>query len=45
MLAYFKDLVSLEGKKNELEKELGRDPTYKEWAGYVGCSIYNLYAR
>jgi hypothetical protein len=45
VLSYLKDLLSLEDKKNELAKELGRAPTHEEWANYVGCSIYQLYAR
>jgi len=40
-----KDLLALETKKAELEKQLGRTPTHEEWADYVGISVFLLYAR
>eukprot|EP00250_Pteridium_aquilinum_P019389 c24410_g1_i1 orf=690-1787(-) len=39
------DLIALEKKKSELESELGRAPSYQEWADHIGCSICHLYAR
>lgn len=39
------DLLALETKKAELEKQLGRTPTHEEWADYVGISVLLLYAR
>lgn len=42
---HVQDLLGLETKRDELEKQLGRTPTHQEWADYVGISVFLLYAR
>ncbi|KAH9550914.1 hypothetical protein CY35_10G097000 [Sphagnum magellanicum] len=39
------DLLSLQEKRNELEKHIERIPTDQEWADSVGISLVKLYAR
>lgn len=39
------DLLCLEKKKEELTQSLGKMPSDRQWAEYVGCSVFQLYAR
>ncbi|KAG0567936.1 hypothetical protein KC19_7G173200 [Ceratodon purpureus] len=43
--SHVQDLLALEAKRDELEKQLGRTPTHQEWADYMGISVFLLYAR
>eukprot|EP00249_Psilotum_nudum_P020829 c27863_g1_i1 orf=368-1840(+) len=45
LFSSMQDLLYIESKKDELQKRFGRNPTDKEWADNIGCSIYRLYAR
>jgi ribosomal protein S15P/S13E len=45
VLAPPQDLLSLQEKRNELEKHIERIPTDQEWADSVGISLVKLYAR